>query len=185
MINDPDFILIERILSGETALYGGIVDRYQRYVYTIAARILADRNEAEEAAQDAFIKAFQALKAFHRESKFSTWLYRIAFNTAVSYSRKHRKGQVSIEKVVVAIDHEGENEMERADKKRFLDEALARLNEADRTALTLFYLRELSLEEIAEVTGMPANTAKVRIHRARQKMAEELKTILNREALTL
>lgn len=185
MINDPDFILIDRILSGETSLYADLVEKYQRYVFTIVSKILPARGEAEEASQDSFIKAFQSLKAFNRESKFSTWLYRIAFNTAVSYGRKQRKGQISIENTVIVQSHEGEHQMEHEDKKKFLDQALARLGEVDRTALTLFYLQELSLEEIAQVTGMQPNTAKVRIHRARQKMAEELKTILNREALTL
>jgi RNA polymerase sigma factor (sigma-70 family) len=75
--------------------------------------------------------------------------------------------------------------LERNDKKKFLNQAMAKLNEADRTALTLFYLQEFSLEEIAEITGMQANTAKVRIHRARQRLADELTIILNKEALTL
>jgi RNA polymerase sigma factor (sigma-70 family) len=185
MMNDPDFVLIDRILSGDSSVYAGFVDRYQRYVFTIVSKILPVRGEAEEATQDTFIKAFQALKAFNRESKFSTWLYRIAFNTAVSYSRKQRKGQVSIEKAVIVHAHEGEGQLERNDKKKYLDAALGKLNEADRTALTLFYLQELSLEEISDITGMQANTAKVRLHRARLRMAEELKNILHREALTL
>ena len=75
--------------------------------------------------------------------------------------------------------------MEKSDKKRFLEMGLARLNEADRVALTLFYLRELSLEEIGAITGMPANTVKVRIHRARLRLADEMKTILKHEALLL
>ena len=75
--------------------------------------------------------------------------------------------------------------LEKTDRKKFLNLAMAKLNEADRTALSLFYLQEFSLEEIAEITGMPANTAKVRIHRARLRLADELKNILNKEALTL
>ena len=80
---------------------------------------------------------------------------------------------------------EGEGMLEKTDRTKFLNLAMAKLNEADRTALTLFYLQEFSLEEIAEITGMQANTAKVRIHRARLRLAEELKNILNQEALTL
>ena len=81
--------------------------------------------------------------------------------------------------------HEGEDRLERSDKRKFLDAAMNRLNQADRTALTLFYLEEFSLEEIAEITGMQANTAKVRIHRARQRLGDELKIILKSEALSL
>jgi RNA polymerase sigma factor (sigma-70 family) len=185
MVTDPDYLLIDRVLSGETAVYSDLIDRYKRYVFAITWKILLVRGEAEEATQDTFIKAFQALKGFNRDSKFSTWLYRIAFNTSISYKRKQRRQFVSIESAIIGYDQEGENNLEKSDKKKFLYQALEKLSEGDRTALTLFYLDELSLEEIAEVTGMQANTAKVRIHRARLKIADELKNILNEEALTL
>ncbi|MFZ6014310.1 MAG: RNA polymerase sigma factor [Bacteroidota bacterium] len=185
MTNDPELLLIDRIIAGERNLYADLVDRYKSYTYTIAYKILQNRPEAEEAAQDAFIKAFHHLTGFNRQSKFSTWLYRIAFNTAISYKRKNRGTFQSIENTVVEYSQEAEGMLEKTDKKKYLHQALAKLNEADRTALTLFYLQEFSLEEIAEITHMPANTIKVRIHRARQRMADELKNILNQEALTL
>jgi RNA polymerase sigma-70 factor (ECF subfamily) len=82
--------------------------------------------------------------------------------------------------------HEEANAMlEKKDKKKYLDMGMERLNAADKTALTLFYMEEFSLEEIAEITGMLPNTVKVRIHRARQRLADELKSLLNKEALTL
>jgi RNA polymerase sigma-70 factor (ECF subfamily) len=185
MKQDPEHLLIDRILAGEQALYAGLVDRYKNYAFTIALKIVQNRSEAEEIAQDAFIKAFHGLKNFNRDSKFSTWLYRIAFNTAVSYKRKHRQPLQSIEHTIIHLAHEGEGSLETKDKKKYIDLALSKLGEADRTALTLFYLEEFSLEEIAEITQTPANTIKVRIHRARQRLAEELKSILNQEALTL
>lgn len=184
MTNDPEFLTIDRILAGETGLYAGLVDRYKRYVYTIAMKVLQSRPDAEEAAQDTFIKAFHALASFNKQSKFSTWLYRIAFNTAISNRRKRRNFQ-SIEQASSVAANESEGLLEKKDKKAYVQMAMARLNEADRTALTLFYLEEFSLEEIAEITGTQANTMKVRIHRARMRMAEELKNILNEEALTL
>jgi RNA polymerase sigma-70 factor (ECF subfamily) len=85
----------------------------------------------------------------------------------------------------VIYTQEGEGLLEKTDKTKYLNLAMAKLNEADRTALSLFYLDEFSLEEIAAITGMQANTVKVRIHRARQRLADELKVILNHEALTL
>jgi RNA polymerase sigma factor (sigma-70 family) len=185
MTGDPEYVLIDRILSGESSLYAELVNRYKSYVFTIAAKILPVRAEAEEAAQDAFIKAFNGLKGFHRDSKFSTWLYRIAFNTAVSYKRKQKFSVISIETSLPGHSHEQDNVLERSDKKKYLHLAMLKLNESDRTALTLFYLDEFSLEEIAIITGTQANTIKVRIHRARLRMAEELKNILNEEALTL
>ncbi len=185
MTKDPEHSRIERILAGEQHLYAEMVDKYKSYAYTIAQKILQNRPEAEEATQDAFIKAYHHLKGFNFQSKFSTWLYRIVFNTAISYKRKNRQQFQSIENTVIEYQGEAEGMLEKNDKKRFLHLALAKLNDADRAALTLFYLEEFSLEEIAEITGMQANTAKVRIHRARQRLADELKNILNQEALTL
>ena len=185
MTNDPEHSRIEKILAGEHHLYAEMVDKYKWYAYTIAHKILQYKPEAEEATQDAFIKAFHHLKSFNKQSKFSTWLYRIVFNTAISYKRKHRQSFQSIENTVIAYRQDGESMLEKNDKTKFLQLAMAKLNEADRTALSLFYLEEFSLEEIADITGMQANTAKVRIHRARQRLADELKIILNKEALTL
>lgn len=178
-------VLIDRILAGEQQLYAELVNRYKSYAFTIALKILEIRPEAEEAAQDAFIKAYHSLASFNREAKFSTWLYRIAFNTAISYKRKRKGSYQSIENAIVEYGQEGEEMLERTDKKKFINLAMSKLNEADRLALNLFYLQEFSLEEIADITGMQANTVKVRVHRARQRLADELKTILQKEALTL
>ena len=185
MTNDGDLLTIDRILAGEQNLYAGLVGRYKSYVYTIAYKILLSRPEAEEAAQDTFIKAYHNLTAFNRQAKFSTWLYRIAFNTAISYKRKHRHTFQSIESAVISYGGDGEGSLEKNDKKRFLAMAMEKLGETDRTALSLFYLQEFSLEEIAEIMSMQANTIKVRIHRARQRVADELTLILQKEALTL
>jgi len=179
-----EYLLIDKILGGEQQLYAELVNRYKSYTYTIALKILENRPEAEEVAQDAFIKAFNSLKGFNRESKFSTWLYRIAFNTAISYKRKRKASYQSIENTIVEYD-QGEDALERSDKKKYLALAMDKLNEADRLALNLFYLQEFSLEEIADITGMQANTVKVRVHRARQRLADELKLLLQKEALTL
>jgi RNA polymerase sigma factor (sigma-70 family) len=185
MTNDGDLATIDRVLAGEESLYATLINRYKSYVFTIALKILQNRPEAEEAAQDAFIKAFHHLKDFNRQAKFSTWLYRIAFNTAISYKRKHRHTFQDIETTVIEHHQEAEGMLEKTDKQKYLNQALARLNPTDRTALTLFYMQEFSLEEIAEVMNMQANTVKVRIHRARQRVGEELTQILQKEALTL
>jgi RNA polymerase sigma-70 factor (ECF subfamily) len=140
--------------------------------------------EAEEVAQDSFIKAFHHLKDFNRQAKFSTWLYRIVFNTALSQKRKSRYQFQSIEKSIIEHPQTTDN-LERNDKEVYVAQALAQLNEHDRLSLQLFYLKEFSLEEIATIMGQPVATVKVRIHRARVKVADELKKILKEEALTL
>jgi len=185
MTNDPDHLLIDRILAGETNLFALLVDRYKSYVFTIVLKVLQLRPEAEEAAQDAFMKALHGLKGFNKQSKFSTWLYRISFNTAVTYKRKQKMKLHRIEHAAITPADADEGVLETSDRKRYMNRAMARLNEADRVALTMFYLNEFSLDEIASITGMQSNTIKVRIHRARIRMAEELKSILNTEALTL
>lgn len=185
MIIDPDHSVISRILAGDQAAYAELVNKHKSYAYTLALRILQTRAEAEEAAQDAFIKAYHHLGAFNRQSKFSTWLYRIVFNTAISYKRRQRQRFQDIENTVIHYSQEAEGMLEKTDKKKYIAKALGALNEADRTALTLFYLEEFSMEEIAEITGMQPNTVKVRLHRARLRLADELKTLLSHEALTL
>lgn len=175
--------LIDQLLAGKQEPYAKLVDHYKSYAFTIALKVLNSRPEAEEAAQDAFIRAFRYLKSFNRKARFSTWLYRIVFNTAVSYKRKNKH-------VFSSIDHHErsghiEESMEKADKQVYVGLAIDRLNEADRLAIQLFYIKEFSLEEVAEMMGQKMNTLKVRIHRARQRLADELKKILKEEALTL
>lgn len=177
--------LLDRILAGEEHLYQQLVERYKRYVFTLVLKVVNNRDDAEEAAQDAFVKAFQYLKGFNRQARFSTWLYRIAFNTAVSYKRKQRAGVQSVEGLRVADEAGASDTVEAREKATFVHRALGQLNEADRLALQLFYLKEFTLEEVAGILSQNVNTVKVRIHRARLRLGEELKKILNEEALTL
>ncbi len=185
MINQKnEEAIIDQILGGDSQCYAKLVNNYKSYAYTIAYKILEHRLEAEEAAQDSFIKAFHHLKDFNRQSKFSTWLYRIVFNTAISQKRKNRQQFQSIEKSIIEHPQQGDS-LERNDKEIFVAQALTRLNEIDRLSLQLFYIKEFSIEEIAEMMDQNITTVKVRIHRARLKIAEELKKILKEEALTL
>ena len=94
---EKDIIHINQVLSGKTAIYSKLVDKHQTYVFSITLRILKNREEAEEAAQDVFIKAFRRLNSFNQKAKFTTWLYRIAYNTAIDYSRKKKRYTTSID----------------------------------------------------------------------------------------
>ncbi|MBI1767466.1 MAG: RNA polymerase sigma factor [Bacteroidetes bacterium] len=180
-----EYSLIDQILAGEEALYATLVDKYKSFAFTIALKVVNNRAEAEEIAQDGFIKAFHYLKKFNREAKFSTWLYRIVFNTAISYKRKSKQQFESIENSIVTYSERADHELEKDDKRVFLSQALEKLSEADRVAVQLYYIKEYSLEETAEILGQNINTLKVRVHRARQRLADELKKILKEEALTL
>jgi RNA polymerase sigma-70 factor (ECF subfamily) len=182
---EDEYLLIDRILAGERELYATLVNNYKRYAFTIAMKVLENRPDAEEAAQDAFIKAFHYLKGFNRKAKFSTWLYRIVFNVSISYKRKQKPVFQNIETSIIEYSERADHNTEQQDKNLFIAKAMNKLNEADRLAIQLFYIKEFNLEEVAEMMGQNTNTIKVRIHRARMRLADELKLILKEEALTL
>ncbi|MDX1629529.1 MAG: sigma-70 family RNA polymerase sigma factor [Fulvivirga sp.] len=181
---DPDKALIDQVIAGDKKAYNQLVIKYQRYAFTIALNILDNREDAEEAAHDAFIKAYKHLKKFNRTSKFSTWLYRIVFNTAISVKRKQKTNTKSIESAFDIGDPSGDI-MERKDRKKFIKLALAALSAADRTVITMFYLKDYTIEEISETVSMNINTVKVRLHRARKRLASQLQNILKEETLNL
>ncbi len=182
---EEEFALIDRVLAGQTEAYAQLVDAYKSFAFTIALKVLDNRPEAEEAAQDAFIRAFHYLKKFNREARFSTWLYRITFNTAISAKRKNRIRLDSIENKMIAYDGAAEESLERNDKQVYIAQAMEKLNEADKLSIQLYYLQEFSLDEVAEIMGQPSNTIKVRVHRARLRLAEELTKILKSEVVNL
>lgn len=177
--------IIDRIIAGEEDAYAVLVNKHKSYAYTIALKIVEVEEEAEEVAQDAFIKAFQNLNKFNREAKFSTWLYRIVFNTAISYKRKSKIKQENIEVIKYTHLTDEEDGTEQQDREKFLKQALDKMPAADKTVITLFYLKELRLDEIADIMGMKSNAVKVKLHRARKNLAEMLHVILHKEALTL
>ena len=184
-VHESDHQLIEKVVAGRKDLFNSLILRYQDYAFTIALRILKNKEEAEEAAQDAFVKAYRSLKYFNHKAKFSTWLFRIVFNTAISYKRKHRHPMEDINTISYEISHQVDDPVEEEDKKRFIQKAMANLSPVDSTIITLFYFGEYTLEEISDITGLKTNAAKVRLFRARKRLAEELKKILDAEALTL
>jgi RNA polymerase sigma factor (sigma-70 family) len=177
--------LIDRVLAGDERCYSELVDHYKRYAFTIALKVVGERADAEEVAQDAFIKAFHYLKGFNRTARFSTWLYRIVFNTAISHKRKKKIRFEDIQDKPIENPERADAGIEMNDKKAFVAAAMTKLNESDQLAIQLFYIKEFSLEEVAEMMGQNINTVKVRIHRARLRLADELKRILKQEAVTL
>jgi RNA polymerase sigma-70 factor (ECF subfamily) len=179
----PDHVYIDRVLSGDVNAYARLVEKHKDMVFTIAQRITRKREDAEEIAQDAFLKAFEHLSEFKRQSKFSTWIYRIAYNTAISRVRKKSLDTTTlddnlIEQVPeeqVQLDIEGLKEDEQ---KRIVDMALSQLNELDYLIITMFYLKEKSIDDIAEITGLSKSNVKVKLHRIRKKMYQELYALL-------
>lgn len=162
-----------------------LVERHKKYAFNIALKILESAEDAEEVAHDSFVKAYQNLSRFNHDSKFSTWLYRITFNTAITAKRKRKVIKEDLEKAEHYLQADEQNRLEETDQKVYIEKALSRLSDKDRTIISLFYLKDFSLEEIGEITDMSPNTVKVRLHRCRKKLADEMKNILKEEALNL
>lgn len=180
--------LIDAILAGDTQSFSILVDRYKDLVFTLALRMVKHREEAEEVSQDTFIKVFRSLNRFKGDSKFSTWIYRVTYNTCLDRLKKHKRQQQ-----VVAIDEFTEHQiktldnaldaMEREERKQAIKSCLDLLPSDDSALLTLFYFEELSLEEIAKVVDLTANNVKVKLFRSRKKLTTILKERLEPEIL--
>jgi RNA polymerase sigma factor (sigma-70 family) len=174
---------IERVLSGDVSAYSSLVEKHKNLVFSIVLKVVNNREDAEEIAQDTFLKAYQSLKNFERKSKFSTWLYRIAYNSAISKTRKKRIDMVAIEESVItnySIDEVGRNlnEYEENDRQQILEKVLDRLPGEDNLLITLFYKNENSVEDISEITGLSVSNVKVRLHRIRKRLYEEMRTLM-------
>ncbi|MCF8345272.1 MAG: sigma-70 family RNA polymerase sigma factor [Bacteroidales bacterium] len=174
---DPYYV--KRILEGDTAAFSALVDKYKDWVFTIVFRILRNREETEETAQDVFLKAYRSLNKYRGKSKFSTWLFSIAYNTAISKSRKRKLKTADLEEKLIenytedAIN-EDLSEYTLEVQQRLIDRALEKLNDEDNLMIRLFYKNDNSIEEIAEIMGLGGSNVKVRLHRIRNKLLTEI-----------
>ena len=182
-----DIELIEQTLAGNQSAYADLIKRHQRFVFTLALRFAKTREDAEEIAQDCFIKAYRSLNSFQRQSKFTTWLYSIVYTTAMTALRKKRVDTDSIDDENTYIQIENQmggydvNNVENKSRSYYLNQAIAQLLPDDATIITLFYNGEQSLEEIGQTMGIEPNTVKVKLFRARQRLKEKLERNLKQE----
>lgn len=184
---ETDLALITAVLAGNTAEYAVLVKRHQRFVFTLAMRFAKNREDAEEIAQDCFVKAYKALGTFKQSSKFTTWLYTITYTTAMTFLRKKRVETSSIndEEQMLQIANSDTsfdaNKIERKSTYAYLNQAIDMLLPDDAAIITLFYKGEQSLEEIATALNMEAATVKVKLHRARARLKDKLTFLLKDE----
>ncbi len=173
-----DEIIIQQALRGEQQGYAQIVEKYEKYVFTLALRIVKNREDAHEVAQDAFLKVFRYLNTFRGECKFSSWLYRIVYSTALNHIRTKRPEILSMdndEKPVVLPNIKTEDaafQMETNEQKRQIQEAIQELSPDYATIITLFYLFEQKISEICVTMEMNESNAKTKLSRARQRLRE-------------
>ena len=185
-MND-DAQLIDQALGGNSAAFGQLVTRYQDRLYNTLVHVVGSADAAQDAVQDAFVQAYVKLDTFQRSSAFYTWLYRIAFNLAISQRRRH-KPTVSIEEAREAVGlepvdrngapHARAEQQERACQ---VQAGLNRLSQEHRAILVLREVDGCAYEEIAEMLQLPVGTIRSRLHRARLQLREELKGVLQED----
>jgi RNA polymerase sigma-70 factor (ECF subfamily) len=179
--------IISRVLRGEQNAYAELVNRYQSYVFTLILRMVKSREDAEEIAQDVFIKAYRSLADFRGESKFSTWLYTITNTTSITFLRKKKLEVHSLDndKVFEVADNKDSgfraNLIEQKSRVNMVNEAIAMLSPDDAEIITLFYKAEQKLEEISRILRLETNTVKVRLHRARGRLKEKMEKHFSEE----
>lgn len=184
--NNRENRFLEKAIRGDKEGLEYLVSTYRNLAYTIAIRIVLNREDAEEVVQDSFVKAFASLGNFRKASKFSTWLYRIVYNTALT-----KIGSKSI--LTVDLNEHLENEqyisvedrewnlIRHDERKKYIDLALNRLPQMDRLVITLHYIGELAVSEICEIVSMKKSAIKMRLLRGRTQLETELKTLLKGE----
>jgi len=170
-----DNFYIERIKQGDTAAFATLVDKHKDMVFTICVKIVRKAEDAEELAQDVFLKVYEKLESFRGDARFSTWLYRIAYNAAISKTRKRRLEVEALDDFTInnySVDDVKE-ELQTIDKEEqqvLLKKAMESLSDDDYLIIKLFYLKELPVKDISEVTGLSQANIKVKLHRIRKKM---------------
>jgi len=185
-----DQFYIERVLQGDSNAFAFLINRYKDMVFTLALKIVKSREDAEEVAQDSFLKAYQKLDGFKGQSKFSTWLYTIVYRSALTKVRKKKLETTDIDSYVLDNQKDGQDfpqleAMKNGEQQKYVRQAIDKLGETDCLLITLFYLHDNSIEEIQEITDMSQSNVKVRLFRARKRLYKELSLLLKEEVKTI
>ncbi|WP_462412612.1 RNA polymerase sigma factor SigW [Neobacillus sp. Marseille-QA0830] len=179
---------IKQVIKGDHDAFGDIVELYKNSIFQLCFRMLGNRHEAEDIAQEAFIRAFVNIKSFNQDLKFTTWLYRIATNLCIDRLRK-KKPDYYLDAEVAGT--EGltmysqipsgtplpETEVESLELQETVHNEILKLPEKYRSAIVLKYIEDLSLNEISEILELPLGTVKTRIHRGREALRQQLRYV--------
>ncbi len=174
MDNRPDSYHIERVLKGDADAFAPIVERYSGLLFALVVRIVGERETAEEVLQDVFVKAYRSLATFRGGSSFSTFLYRIAYNAAVSATRRRRYNFTPVDERMYDPDATDTGDKTRAEaaeeRYKVLERALEQLEPVDRALVQMFYFDSRPVGECAQVIGISESNTKVRLHRIRKRL---------------
>lgn len=185
-----DQIYIDKVLQGETNAFAYLVNKYKNMVFTLARNIVKNNEDAEEIAQDSFLKAFQKLHTFKGDSKFSTWLYTIVYRNAISLIRKNKISTTNIDNYVIdnyssGFDFPQIEAIKKGEQKKYVAKAINNLPENEAFLISLYYLDESTVDEIEKITGLTKNNIKVKLFRLRKKLFNELSLLLKEEVTTI
>ena len=179
-----DYELIKQILNGNTNAFTALVSRYQKLVVHITGRLIQRQEEVEDVSQEVFIKVYENLGKYRAESKLSTWIATIAYNTAINYLRKFKRtDEINIDETK-ALQFMTDNitaDYEQIDLHRYIRAQIERLPAQYRTVITLFHLEEFSYQEIEQITGMPEGTVKSYLFRAKALLKEKLEFVTDKK----
>jgi RNA polymerase sigma-70 factor (ECF subfamily) len=180
---ETDIFYIQQIIAGNARAYAFLVEKHKEMVFSIALKILHNREDAEEVAQDTFVKAYQSLSGFKNEAKFSTWLYRIVYNSAISKVRKKKLELSPLDDST--INNYSDDSMDsnfflvqEPDQFELLQKALQSLPEDENVIVSLFYQNDHSIEDISAITGLTVANVKVKLHRIRKKLYIEMQKLM-------
>ena len=184
MKHSNDLFYIQRVKAGDIRAFSSIVSNYQKMVFAIVLKIVPNREDAEDIMQEIFVKVFKSLNQYREESEFSTWLYRIAYNTTISELRKRKISYVPINENLYS-DNEPLVEEEELDlaniQLQYLDEALKKLPPDEIFLVTLYYFKEQSIDAISKISHLSVANVKVKLYRIRKKLAIEINQLLENE----
>ncbi len=182
---EQEVIYIQKVLDGDTAAFTPLVDAYKNMVYTIALKTMGDPTEADDVAQESFVKAYQQLSHFNGTSKFSTWLYTITYRTALYALRRNKIKTQSITdndtETFISYTPSQLVLLSQQERKHFVKEAIDSLPKIEGLLVTLYYINESSIDEIHEITELSKTNIKVKLFRARKKLKTKLSSLLNEE----
>lgn len=166
---------VQQVLSGNTSAFTYFVETYQDMAFTIAHRVCGNVQDAEDVVQESFVKVYRNLHTFRNESKFSSWLYRIVYNTAITHSKSKLwlyDQETSLSNVQEFSDFDTETQIIYSERTETIADVLNKMSKGEALLLTLYYLEDNPVKEIARITGLNESNVKVKLFRARQSFKE-------------
>lgn len=169
---ETDEEIISRVLSGNPDDFALLVDRYKDKVFAMVIGIVKNKELAQEVAQDVFVKTYISLKKFRKESTFSTWIYRISYNTAISETRKTSYKNVLLDQnyIVDTFENSAEENEKKEESHEQLSKAISLLKADEKFILKLYYFDEKAISDISKITGLGQSNVKIKLHRLRNKL---------------